>query len=344
MTSQEVADLVGGTLDGDPTVELSGGNSIEVAGENEIAFAEAAAAHGVARSAAGCLLVPADAPSGGPPSGCRAVIRVSNPRWAFARVLQALHPRPRPPAGVHPSAVVAPSAALGAEVSIGAHSVIGASASIGPRTVIGSGVSVGDGSVIGGDVWIHSNVTIYSRVSIGERVIVHSGCVLGADGFGYALGEAGHEKFPQLGGVRIGDDVEIGANSCVDRAALNMTVIGDGSKLDNMVHIAHNCVIGKHVVIAAQTGLSGGVTVGDHAIIGGQVGIGDKVTIEPGAVLGSGCGVLPSKTIHSGEKVWGTPARPLREHLRKLALLGRLPEVLRQWKDLRRRIEHLESK
>jgi UDP-3-O-[3-hydroxymyristoyl] glucosamine N-acyltransferase len=155
-------------------------------------------------------------------------------------------------------------------------------------------------------------------------VILHSGCVIGADGFGFVFASGAYEKFPQVGRVEIGNDVEIGANAAVDRAALGVTQIGDGTKLDNMVHIAHNCRIGRHVVIAAQTGLSGGVVVEDYAVIGGQVGIGDKAVIQSKAVLGSGSGVLTSKIVRGGQVMWGTPARPLKEHLAQLAALSRL--------------------
>src|SRR6185503_11132988 len=151
--------------------------------------------------------------------------------------------------------------------------------------------------------------------------------VLGADGFGFVMEGGRYEKFPQVGRVEIGDYVEIGANACVDRAALGVTSIGEGAKIDNMVHIGHNCRIGRHVVIAAQTGFSGGVVVEDYAVIGGQVGIGDKARIETRAVLGSGCGVLTSKIIRAGQTVWGTPARPLREHLEQLANLAKLPQM-----------------
>ena len=174
---------------------------------------------------------------------------------------------------------------------------------------------------------LHARVSIYDRVTIGARAILHSGCVIGADGFGFALAGDHYEKFPQVGRVEIGDDVEIGANTCIDRAALGVTFIDDGVKLDNMVHIGHNCRIGKHVVIAAQTGLSGGVVVEDYAVIGGQVGIGDKARIETKAVLGSGSGVLTSKIIRSGQTVWGTPARPLKEYLQQLAVFSKLPEL-----------------
>jgi UDP-3-O-[3-hydroxymyristoyl] glucosamine N-acyltransferase len=156
---------------------------------------------------------------------------------------------------------------------------------------------------------------------------LHSGCIIGADGFGFVLTDQGYEKFPQVGRVVIGNDVEVGANSCIDRAALGVTSIGHGTKLDNMVHIGHNCQIGCHVVIAAQTGLSGGVVVEDYAVIGGQVGIGDKARIQSRAVLGSGSGVLTSKIVRSGQVVWGTPARPLKQYLRQLAAFSRIEEL-----------------
>jgi UDP-3-O-[3-hydroxymyristoyl] glucosamine N-acyltransferase len=202
---------------------------------------------------------------------------------------------------------------------------------------------IGARSRLGADCLIHPNVTIYSDVSIGDRVVLHSGCVLGADGFGFVLAGDHYEKFPQIGRVCIGDDVEIGANSCVDRAALGTTEIGSGSKLDNMVHVAHNCRIGKHVVIAAQTGFSGAVVIEDYAVIGGQVGIGDKARVETKVVVGSGSGILTSKIVRKGQVVWGTPARPLREYLEQLANLARLPELRREIKELKRQIAELQK-
>jgi UDP-3-O-[3-hydroxymyristoyl] glucosamine N-acyltransferase len=171
---------------------------------------------------------------------------------------------------------------------------------------------------------LHPRVTVYDRVSVGARAIIHSGAVIGADGFGFEMSGGSYRKVPQVGTVEIGADTEIGANTCVDRAALGVTAIGDGTKLDNGVHIAHNCRIGRHVVIAAQTGLAGGVTIGDYAIIGGQVGMGDKARVEAHAIVGSGAGILTSKIVRAGEPVWGTPARPLRQYLRQLATLARL--------------------
>jgi UDP-3-O-[3-hydroxymyristoyl] glucosamine N-acyltransferase len=202
--------------------------------------------------------------------------------------------------------------------------VIGIDASIAATASIGAGCVVGDRVRIGERTILYPRVTLYHDVGIGDDCVLHSGAVIGADGFGFVFQNGAYEKFPQIGRVDIGNRVEIGANSCVDRAALGVTSIGNGTKLDNMVHIAHNCRIGKHVVIAAQTGLSGGVVVEDYAVIGGQVGIGDKARIESKAVLGSGSGVLTSKVVRGGQVMWGTPARPLREHLEQLAVLSRL--------------------
>src|SRR5437764_106864 len=200
----------------------------------------------------------------------------------------------------------------------------------------------------GGEGWgLHADVTVYGNVDIGRGSVLHSGCVIGADGFGYVMEHGRWHKFPEVGRVEISDFVEIGANSCVDRAALGVTSIGEGTKLDNMVHVGHNCRIGRHVVVAAQTGFSGGVVVEDYAVIGGQVGIGDKARIETRAVLGSGCGVLTSKIVRKGQVVWGTPARPLKQYLEQLANLARLPgfrtELRKELAELKRRLTRLEA-
>jgi UDP-3-O-[3-hydroxymyristoyl] glucosamine N-acyltransferase len=231
----------------------------------------------------------------------------------MARAIAILRPPPAPARGIHSSAVV------------GEHCEIDPTASIGPFCAIGDNVAIGPGAVL------MPRVTVYSGTSIGARVIIHSGAVLGADGFGFVRTASGYEKFPQVGRVVIGDDVEIGANCTIDRAALGLTIIGDGTKLDNMVHIAHNCVIGKRVVIAAQTGMAGGCVVEDDCVIGGQVGFGDNVRVRRGAILGSGCGILSGKIVYGGGTVyWGTPARPLKEYLETLATLSRLTKRSRR--------------
>ncbi|MCL6543963.1 MAG: UDP-3-O-(3-hydroxymyristoyl)glucosamine N-acyltransferase [Bryobacteraceae bacterium] len=341
MRVRELAEWLGAAYEGDGERELSGAAPLDKAGACELSFvANEKAAAQAAASAAGCLIVPPDFAN----PGGRTVIRCANPRAAFARALSRLHPETKPPAGIHPSAVLGPEVECGPEVSIGPLAVIGEGSKIGRGTMIGAGTVIGRRVLIGEDCRLHANVTVYDDVDIGDRVILHSGCVIGADGFGFALEGERYQKFPQVGRVSIASDVEIGANSCVDRAALGVTWIGEGTKLDNLVHIAHNCRIGRHVVIAAQTGLSGGVVVEDYAVIGGQVGIGDKARIETRAVLGSGCGVLTSKIIRSGQVVWGTPARPLKEYLELLANLGKLPELRRELAELKLRLWKLEEK
>jgi UDP-3-O-[3-hydroxymyristoyl] glucosamine N-acyltransferase len=276
------------------------------------------------------------------PTG-RTLIRASQPRIAFARAVSQLHPAKPVAAGIHPTAVVAADAEIGPGVAIGAMSVIGSGARIGAGSSIGAGCSIGQRVSLGEGCLLHANVTLYDDVDIGARVILHSGCVIGADGFGFVLEDGRYQKFPQIGRVQLDADVEIGANSCVDRAALGVTWIGEGTKLDNMVHVGHNCRVGRHVVIVAQTGLSGGVVVEDYAVIGGQVGIADKVRIETRAVLGAQCGVPTSKIIRAGQVVWGTPARPIKEYLESLANLSRLPEMRKELSDLKQRVKKLEG-
>ncbi len=340
MRVRELAEWLGATFEGDGEKELAGVAPLDTAGDADVAFVgNRKAALQAASSAAGCLIVPMEWPS---PSD-RTIVRAAEPRTAFARALSRFHPTAEILPGIAPSAVIGKDVQLAATVSIGPLAVIGdgtrigVSASIGAGCVIGKRVNLAEGCVL------HANVTIYDNVDIGRGAVLHSGCVIGADGFGYVMEDGRWNKFPQVGRVEIGDFVEIGANSCVDRAALGVTSIGEGTKLDNMVHVGHNCRIGKHVVVAAQTGFSGGVVVEDYAIIGGQVGIGDKARIESRAVLGSGCGVLTSKIVRSGETVWGTPARPLRQHLEQLANLARLPEFRKQLTEIKRRLAQLEQ-
>src|SRR5579871_3670527 len=339
MRVRELAEFLGGTYEGDGEQELTGMAALETAGATEAAFvgSRKAAAH-AGSSAACCLLVPSDWPS---PSQ-RTVIRVAEPRTAFARAMSRFYPTAELKPGVHPTAIVGKDVELGALVSIGPHAVVGDSSRLGVATSIGAGCYVGKRVVLGEGCILHPNVTVYDNVDIGRGSILHSGVVIGADGFGYVMDHERWHKFPQVGRVEIGDFVEIGANSCVDRAALGVTSIGEGTKLDNMVHVGHNCRIGRHVVVAAQTGFSGGVVVEDYAVIGGQVGIGDKARIESRATLGSGCGVLSSKIVRAGETVWGTPARPLKQHLEALANLAKLPELRREIAELKRRLAEVE--
>jgi UDP-3-O-[3-hydroxymyristoyl] glucosamine N-acyltransferase len=341
MRVREIAEWIGATYEGDGEKELTGVAPLETAGAAELAFvANRKAMQQAHASGAGCLIVPLDFAS---PAG-RTVIRAAEPRTAFARAMSRFHPTAELTPGVHPTAVIGHAVEMGAVVQVGPHVSIGDHTRIGLASVIGPGCAIGKRVVLGEGCVLHANVIIYDNCDLGRGVVLHAGCVIGADGFGYTFDRDRYHKFPQVGRVEIGDYVEIGANSCVDRAALGVTSIGEGAKLDNMVHVGHNCRIGKHVVVAAQTGFSGGVVVEDYAVIGGQVGIGDKARIESRAVLGSGCGVLTSKIVRAGQTVWGTPARPLREHLEQLANLSRLPHLRREIGELKRRLSELENR
>ena len=321
MTTGELAAALDLKLSGDANVAITGAATLDQAGPHDLAFAGTPKFFAAANSsAAGCLIVLPDFPD----SGARALLESPQPRAHFARALALLYPqRPNAP-GVHPTAVIAPDAAIDPSAEIGPYVVIGAGSVVGAGTRIGEGCSIAESVVIGPGCRLHPRVTVYHRVRIGARCLIHSGTVIGADGFGFEQAGGAWQKVPQVGTVDIGDDVELGANCCIDRGTLGATVIDEGAKLDNMVHIAHNCHIGRHVVIAAQTGLAGGVTVGDYAVIGGQVGVGDKARIESKAVVGSGAGILTSKIVRAGEPVWGTPARPLRQYLTQLAVLSRM--------------------
>src|ERR1700732_3758637 len=341
MRVRELAEWLGATFEGDGEKELTGVAPLETAGAADVAFVGNRKAEAQAESsAAGCLIVPMEWPS---PS-YRTVIRAAEPRTAFARAMNRFYPTAELKPGVHSTAVVGQDVELGALVYIGPHAVVGDGTRIGVAASIGAGCIVGKRVALGEGCVLHPNVPVYDNVAMRRGGSLASGCVIGADGFGYVMEDGRWHKFPQVGRVEIADFVEIGANSCVDRAALGVTSIGEGTKLDNMVHVGHNCRIGKHVVVAAQTGFSGGVVVEDYAVIGGQVGIGDKARIESRAVLGSGCGVLTSKIVHSGETVWGTPARPLRKHLEQLANLARLPELRREVMEMKRRLAEIEGR
>jgi UDP-3-O-[3-hydroxymyristoyl] glucosamine N-acyltransferase len=341
ITVAELAHVCAGEAEGNLQRMIFGANALENASTKELSFAANAKATETALSShAGCLLVPQSFDK----QGKWSIIRVENPRLAFARALTILYPKKARKVSRHPTAIIASSAELGEECSIGPYVTIGENTRIGARASIGKGSTIGDDVTIGNDATLHPNVTIHDSVRIGDRVVLHSGAVIGSDGFGFTLVGDHYEKFPQVGIVEIGNDVEIGANSCVDRAALGVTQIGDGVKLDNLVHVAHNCVLGKHVVAAAQVGLSGSVTVGDYAVLGGQAGIADRAKIASKAIVGAKSGVVSSQKIPAGEPVWGMPARPLRQHLRGLAHVAKLPEVRDELRELRQKVKALEER
>jgi UDP-3-O-[3-hydroxymyristoyl] glucosamine N-acyltransferase len=326
-----VAQSVQAQVVGDGAVEVSGVASIAQATSMDLVFVEDEEGLPAAlESRAAAVIAGEFARADGSkerqhPS--KPLLIAKNPRLAFARAARLLCPAPDRPSGTHPSAVVHASARLGKNVALAERVVVGENVEIGDGTWIGAGAVMGAGVAIGGDCEIYPNVTIYPGARLGDRVIVHAGAVLGADGFGYVRDRSsGHyEKFPQVGRLEIGDDVEIGANSTIDRGALEVTRIGRGAKIDNLVHIGHNCQIGEDVVIAAQTGLSGSIVIEKNVVLGGQVGIGEHARIGEGVMLGGQGGVLPNKVLRGkGVAFWGTPARPVREYLKQLAALARL--------------------
>jgi UDP-3-O-[3-hydroxymyristoyl] glucosamine N-acyltransferase len=330
MKVSEIARLVGGETKGDGEREILSVAGLETATEQQLAFADGEVALRRAEtSSAGCVLVPR-----GTSVSDRTTIAVKNLRLAFIRAADALHPPREMEPGIHPTALVASGARLGLGVSVGPHAVIESGARVGANTRLGAGVFVGEGVTLGERCVLYPRATLYPGVMVGDRVILHAGVVLGGDGFGYLFAEGRQNKFPQLGGLVIENDVEIGCNTTVDRGSLGTTRIGEGTKIDNLVQVAHNVRIGRHSVIAAQTGISGSTEIGDYVVMGGQVGIGDHARIEDRAVIGGGTGILPGKTVREGSVMWGTPARPLREFKKMYANLSRLPELAQKVKEL----------
>jgi UDP-3-O-[3-hydroxymyristoyl] glucosamine N-acyltransferase len=322
----QLAELLKAELKGDtPEHEISGVSSAKSATAESIVFAQDAATFSEALdSPAAAVIVPAQ--MGEDADVLKPLLLVRNPRLAFARTAQLLRSEEGHPT-IHPTAVIDGSAILARRISVGPYAVIEPEARIGDGSSIGAGAVVGRGVVIGRDCRIHPRAVIYPCVELGDRVIVHAGAVLGSDGFGYVRDDTTGEylQFPQQGRLVIEDDVEIGANTTIDRGALDETRISRGVKIDNLVHVGHNVHVGRDVVIAAQTGISGSSVIGDNAVVGGQVGIGDHATIGGQVILGSGSGVLTHKKVHGpGVVFWGRPARPLRQYLKELATLSRL--------------------
>ncbi|MBV8857357.1 MAG: UDP-3-O-(3-hydroxymyristoyl)glucosamine N-acyltransferase [Acidobacteria bacterium] len=319
----ELAELIGGRAVVDAGAFVRRVSSIEAAGEGDLAFVEDEKLFESARSCgASCLIVPEGAAVklegfGG------AVIESPRPKLAFALAAEVLYARGARAASVHPTASVGEGASIGEGTQVHANCVIGRNVSVGRDCVL------------------HPNVVLYDGVSLGDRVVLHAGVVVGADGFGYVRDADGlYHKFPQVGTVEIEDDVEVGANTCIDRGALGTTRVGKGSKIDNLVQVGHNVEIGERVVIAAQTGISGSTVIESDAVIGGQVGFGDHARVQSGAVIGSQAGVLPGKIVRPGVW-WGTPIQPLEEYKRLNALWGRLPRMREEIQELKRQLKEL---
>ena len=317
-TAQEVARYVAGELRGDGQVAVESIASLKNAGPSDLTYADEKFHSEVGASRAGCVLVK----SGEFPS--RTVILVRNPKLSFARAAAWLLAEADREVGIHPSATIAPTATIGERVKIGAGAVLESGVSVGDDTTIEAGCYIGKNTTIGNHCVFYPRVVIYKDVHIANRVIIHAGAVIGADGFGFVNDGAVHVKFPQVGKVIIEDDVEIGANTCIDRGSLETTIIRRGVKLDNLIQIAHNVKIGENTLIAAQTGISGSCTLGSQCIIGGQVGMGEHARLDDNTIIGGQGGVLNGKHVRGGEVLWGTPVRPLREFLLQQAYLSRL--------------------
>ena len=332
MRLSEVAALLGGRLRGDADPVVTGAAGLAEAGPGDLSFVAGPRKLAEARaSAAGGFLVPPGLELDRP------AVEVERPYDAFARYLGRFLPDPDRvfPPGVHATAVIDPTATVEA-AAVGPYCVIGAGVRIGPGCRLGPHVTVGCDTTIGADCVLHAQAVVRERCRLGDRVVVHAGVVVGADGFGYLPGPRGQVKIPQVGIVEVGDDVELGAGVTIDRATTGRTVIGAGSKLDNLVHVAHNVRIGRHCALSAQTGIAGSCVLGDGVIAGGQVGIADHLTVGDGARIGAQAGVI--KDVPPKATVFGYPALDFQESFRITAALRRLPAALGRLRALENRL------
>ena len=332
MTTSQIAEALGGRVDGDPRLELTGFAPAHTARAGDLTFAENPAYFAAAEaSAAAAILVGLDLPA-----SQKTLIRVAQPRLAFARVLPIFFPEPALPAGIHRSAVIAPSAAIDPSAHVGPHCVVGERVRIGARSVLLGGNHVGDDCQLGDDVRLFPNAVLYPRTQVGHRVRIHAGAVIGSDGYGYVFDQGVHRKIPQVGSVILNDDVEIGANTTIDRGALGATVVGRGTKIDNLVQIAHNVVTGEHCLIISQVGIAGSTRLGNYVTLAGQVGIAGHLKIGSRVTVGAQSGVM--NHIPDGEKWLWTPAQPDRQAKRQMLALQQLPDLLRRVAQLEKKL------
>lgn len=335
LRADEIARHLEGEVIGDPELLLQGFAPADKSRPGDLTFAENATYFARAnQSSASAIVVDHDY---GP--SAKTLIRVSSARVAFARILPLFHPEPAYPPGIHPSCVIAPTAIIDSSASIGPHCVVADEVQIGPGCVLHGGNHVGPGCVLGADCQLFPRVVLYSRTQIGDRVRIHAGTVVGSDGFGYVLDQGHHRKVPQVGQVVVQDDVEIGANVTIDRGALGSTIIGRGTKIDNLVQIAHNVTVGEHCLIIAQVGIAGSTKLGNYVTLGGQVGLAGHLKIGHRAVVAAQSGVMHD--IPDGEKWFGYPAQPDRKTKRQVLAIQQLPELLRRVAGLERRVQTL---
>ena len=340
MTVQELAQRIGATVRGDGATVVSGCAGLQDAGPRDVSFlANRKYVDRLASTkAAAIVLSEADSRH----VNQAAVLIADNPYFAFREAIVALHgQRPQPSPGVSPQALVAPDATIGRDCAIEAFAWVGPGARVGDRSVIHPHTYIGPGATVGRDCILYPNVTIYERCSLGDRVIVHSGAVIGADGYGYALHEGVHHKIPQVGIVRLEDDVEVGANSAIDRAAVGVTTVGQGTKIDNQVTIGHGATIGRNCLLVAQVGIAGSTQVGDDVSMGGQVGVAGHLRIGDGVQLAAKSGVMDD--IPPGQQYGGQPALPMRQTRRIVISAARLPDLAREVKALQKRVAELEA-
>jgi UDP-3-O-[3-hydroxymyristoyl] glucosamine N-acyltransferase len=340
LTLAELVDRLGGELLGDGTRTIRQIAPLDRATADEIGFvAQTKYLAQLATTGAGAVILPPDARD-----ACELPrILTPNPYLYFARVSALLNPPPHPPVGVHPTATVAPDAQVAVDASVGPGAVIGAGARVGARSVIGPNCVLGDGAAIGADCLLHGNVTVYHGCEIGDRAILHSGCVIGSDGFGFAPNDGQWEKIPQIGRVRIGDDVEIGACTTIDRGALEDTVIEDGVKLDNLIQVAHNVTIGAHSAIAACTGIAGSAKIGRHCTIGGAAMIFGHIEIADGTRISTN--TLITKSLPRPGTY--TSALPFSEHevwQKNAVHMRNLDKLVQRVKELEKKLKELEAK
>ncbi|HUO35103.1 MAG TPA: UDP-3-O-(3-hydroxymyristoyl)glucosamine N-acyltransferase [Candidatus Acidoferrum sp.] len=332
-TARELAQHLGAKLTGDGGLQVSGVAGAASAMAEDLIYVEAERYAGEAEtSAASCVVVKEGIRVPG-----KTNLEVKDAKLAFAKAAAILLSKETKEPGIHSSAIVSAKARVAKSASIGPFAVVEEGAEIGDGSTVGAYCFIGKGARIGQQCRLHPRVTVYAGVSIGNGTEIHAGSVLGAPGFGYVYGEGVYWKFPQVGKLEIGEDVEIGANTTVDRGSLGTTRIGRGVKVDNLVQIAHNVEIGEHSVIASQTGISGSSRLGSRVVVGGQVGIADHCEIEDGAILGAQAGIPTGKKIRRGQIVWGTPARPLVKFKEQYGWFGRLPELAERVKELEKR-------
>lgn len=335
ITVQRLAHVLGAQYEGSGETLVTGVSSIEFAQEGDVVFAESPRYLQMAKhSPASAVIVWHDAPSINKP-----LLRVDSPRQAFLRALELFAPEPQHPQGLDLNAVISPDAEIGEDVAIGAGCIIEAGARIGRGTVLYPLCYIGRNVLIGEECVLYPNVTIMHDVHMGSRVMVHSGTVIGADGYGYVTVDGIHRKVPHIGAVEIGDDVEIGANVCIDRAKTGVTRIGAGTKIDNLVHIAHNVQVGENCLLVAQVGIAGSARLGRYVVLAGQVGVSDHAEIEDGVIVGGKSGV--TRHLHAGQRYFGIPAREHQKYLRIQAYTHRLPELFERVKALEQKLEQI---